>query len=114
MSMSVYKYVCEKCNYKTNLKVPYERHLKSELHKTGRRKTRSDKICDVYECEKCKYTTTVGSNYKLHILNNHSTKEEKKIKFTFYCEECSFGTFGKSYFAKHLETIKHKRRVHTE
>lgn len=114
MNTNTYKYICEKCNYKTNLKVPYERHLESELHKTGKRKTRSDKICDIYECKKCKYTTTVGSNYKLHVLNNHSTIEEKKKEFPFYCEDCDFGTFGKSYFTKHLATTKHKQRLNVK
>ena len=36
------------------------------------------------------------NNYLNHILNNHSTKEEQKEKFKFYCDWCDFGVFVKS------------------
>lgn len=104
----MFKYVCTKCNYKTNLKNSYDRHLMTELHKTGKRKTRKDKIKEIYKCEKCKYTTKFKNNYTAHILNQHSNKEEKKKKFKYYCDVCNFGSFGKTYYNKHINTKKHK------
>lgn len=108
MEREGYKYVCEKCNYKTNLKNSYDKHCLTELHKTGKRKIRKDKLCEEYACDECKYTTKIKLNYEMHLLNNHSSKEEKKKKFTYYCEVCNFGTFGKTFFDKHLQTNKHK------
>lgn len=44
----------------------------------------------------------------LHMLNNHSSKDERKEKFKYYCEICDYGTFGKSSFEKHKKSEKHK------
>ena len=44
-----------------------------------------------------------------HKLNNHSTKEERKKEFKYYCVVCDFGVFTESSFEKHKETIRHKR-----
>lgn len=41
---------------------------------------------------------------KLHYLNHHSTKEERKKEFKFYCDECNYGSFIHSLFKIHLET----------
>jgi hypothetical protein len=41
---------------------------------------------------------------KLHCLNHHSTKEERKKEFKFYCDECNYGSFIQSLFKIHLET----------
>lgn len=106
-----YKYNCEKCNYKTNLKYSWTQHCNTTLHKTGKRKVRKDRIQENYKCSKCNYITTNNNNYLTHILNNHSTKEEKKNKFKFYCETCDFGVFVKSVYDKHIKTKKHNMKV---
>jgi len=105
-----YKYNCEKCNYKTNLKYSWTQHCNTTLHKTGKRKVRKDRIQENYKCSKCNYITTNNNNYLTHILNNHSTKEEKKNKFKFYCETCDFGVFVKSAYDKHIKTKKHNMK----
>lgn len=107
MDSSEYTYICGKCNYKTNLKNSFDKHCLSVLHKTGKRKTRKDKLCDEYSCSDCNYSTTVKVNFTMHRLNNHSTIEEKKKYFTYYCDLCNFGTFGKTFYDKHLQTKKH-------
>ena len=101
------KYKCEKCRYETNFKSQWENHIKTELHKTGKRKTRSDKKYPE-KCPKCNYKPTTNINMKLHTLNNHSTKEERKEGFKYYCECCDFGTFGKTIYDKHIGTKRHK------
>jgi len=102
-----YIFVCEKCNYKVNLKSSYEKHLLSVLHKTGKRKIRCDKKIKSFKCEICGYTTTIKYNYNCHVLNNHSTKDERKEKFKYYCEKCDFGCFVKSGFETHKKTKSH-------
>jgi len=50
---------------------------------------------------------------KLHILNNHSSIEEKKNGFTYYCEICNIGYFIEHKIIAHLETTKHKIKIST-
>ena len=72
---------CEKCNKTFNSNAHFLIHCETELHKTGQRKTRSDKKEDI-KCTICNiYTTKQKSTMKLHILNNHSNKETKKSNF---------------------------------
>ena len=42
-AQKIYKYNCDKCSYFTDMKLSFERHLKSILHITGKRKSRTDK-----------------------------------------------------------------------
>jgi len=102
---------CEKCNICFKFKSQLERHSKSELHITGKKKTRSDKK-EEFKCPHCDlYTTKQKTNLKLHILNNHKTKEERKAEFSFYCVLCDSGTLKEAQHNKHLETKKHKKKL---
>ena len=105
------KYICEKCSYQTNLKLSYERHLKSVLHVTGQRKIRSDKKDTIYKCNICNYSSKNEYNYKTHQLNNHLSKEERKKQFSYYCEKCDFGCFTNSSYNIHIETKKHTMKT---
>ena len=82
-------------------------HIKTELHKTGIKKRRSD-YKEPYKCEKCDYKHKNITNYKIHLLNNHSTKEEREKEYIYYCKTCDFGSFCEEQLNKHNETIKHK------
>jgi hypothetical protein len=103
-----FKFICEKCSYNTNVKLSYDRHIKSSLHITGQRKTRSDKKGNIFKCNICEYSSINENNYKTHQLNNHLSKEERKKTFTYYCEKCDFGCFSVSSYELHLETKKHQ------
>ena len=105
--MAEYKYVCEPCKYKTNYKSQWDKHIETEKHRTGKRKMRSDKKCPD-KCPHCDYSNKNNTNMKLHILNKHSTKEERKAGFKYYCEYCDFGNFAKCVYDKHLNSKKHK------
>jgi hypothetical protein len=106
-SKNDYKYSCKKCDFHTNAKSSYDKHLMSGKHITGERAIRCDKrILD--KCPSCDYTTKNITNMERHVLNNHSSKEERKQKFKYYCEMCDHGTFGKSLHQKHLDSEKHK------
>ena len=103
-----YKHFCEKCNYKTDLLSSYKKHLESTLHITGKRKIRKDRKVDVYKCDKCNYESVNELNFKTHNLNNHLSKEERKLQFKFYCDKCDFGCFTETCYTSHIQTQKHK------
>lgn len=105
------KYICEKCQYGTNVKASYEKHLKTTLHLTGHKK--SKKKIDIHKCDKCEYKNEHKYNYMAHQLNVHGTKEERKNKFKYYCEFCDIGTFAKTIYNNHVGSIRHKRNLET-
>lgn len=37
-----YKYSCDRCGYNSNIKSSWEKHINTELHKTGKKKRSSD------------------------------------------------------------------------
>lgn len=47
---------------------------------------------------------------RVHILTQHSTPEERKKQFKYYCECCDFGTLGEVLYNRHLETKKHNEK----
>lgn len=100
---------CKKCSYKSPYKSQYDRHLETTLHKTGKRKTRRDKIADIHKCKDCSFETPNIGNFKIHILNNHATEETRKAEFKYYCVCCRFGTNVKILYERHNSTSKHKK-----
>ena len=73
---------CVKCNKTFTSNTHYLIHCETELHKTGKRKTRTDKKEDL-KCNICNlYSTRQPTNLKLHIFI-------LGIFFTFYI----FSTF---------------------
>ena len=50
------KYDCDKCNFKCKFESQWKKHIDTELHKTGIKKTRSD-TKEPYKCDKCLYET---------------------------------------------------------
>lgn len=106
MEIETFKYNCQKCNFHSNYTTSWKNHLKTSLHITGTRKTRSDKK-PITKCQQCEYQSTGTTNLKQHNLNEHCTKAERKVGFIYYCEYCDYGTFAKTFYSKHLDTEKH-------
>ena len=105
------EYFCEKCNYKTTDKYNYGKHLNAKSHKGEKRKPRSDKVC-LDKCPMCDFVTKGrGDVYKEHILTMHSTEQEQKEQFTYYCTLCDVGTFNKFTYNTHLKTKGHNQIV---
>lgn len=103
----IYKYKCDSCKYYCNYISQWNKHISTELHKTGKRKIRTDKDKNL-KCKQCEYT---GKNMKLHVLNTHGTKEERKAGFKYYCVYCDFGTLSNKFFETHCATEKHKNII---
>ena len=106
MSEKTYYYICEKCNYKSNIFINLQKHINTEIHKTGKRKERSDKKSP-RQCELCDYSTMNVVTFKQHYLNEHATLEEREKDFKYYCKYCNFGTFSKNIIETHNKTKKH-------
>ena len=103
--MDEYKFICKKCDYKTNKKFCYDSHCKTTLHITGERKKKPLK--EKYKCNICDYKTRNNNNYLTHKLNNHDTTKNRKKHFKYYCDKCDFGVFTESLFNKHIQTKSH-------
>ncbi len=106
------KFYCEKCDYKCKFEYLYNRHLQSGKHINGKiirihTKKQIKKIPITHKCEKCEFTSTHFYNFKTHILNNHSSIDERKKQFPYYCECCDYGIFSKDNFDKHLLKKRH-------
>lgn len=106
MEKQEYRYVCEKCAFFTNAKSTFNIHLSTEKHKNGKKAIRCDKKYPE-KCPKCNYKPKGYTNFVKHTLIYHSSKEERKERFTFFCENCDFGTFSEKLFNNHKNTDKH-------
>ena len=53
------------------------------------------------------YTTNNLTCMKVHCLTQHSSKEERKKEFKYFCDKCDFGTYADILFTRHCETNKH-------
>jgi len=104
---------CVKCNKTFTSNTHYLIHCETELHKTGKRKIRADRQEEL-KCTICNlYSTKQHSTLKIHILNNHSSIEEKKKEYKYYCEYCNIGYLVEDKFNIHLDTLKHKIKIST-
>lgn len=104
-----YKYNCEECRFHCNEQIRWKKHIETELHKTGKRKQRSD-YGGPYDCNNCDYTTPNATTFKQHKLNEHADKETREKEFKYYCKLCDYGTFAKQLIEKHNKSDKHERR----
>lgn len=104
------KFICEKCNFETNIKSKWNIHIDTELHKNGKRKIRSD-CKNPLKCYDCDYITKNNITLKKHILNKHSNIEERQKQFKYYCNYCNFGTFSIDTINIHNNTDKHKHFI---
>lgn len=105
-----YKYNCEKCDYHTNTESAWNIHINREKHKTGKNKRRSDAHEGSYKCEKCGYETLNYTVHLQHQLNNHSTIEERRLGYRYYCESCDYGAFYEEIINHHNKSEKHRRK----
>jgi len=59
------------------------------------------------KCEKCDYRPNNNRRYIQHKLIYHTSKEEKKAEFKYYCAKCNYGTYSEILFNNHTMTKKH-------
>ena len=105
-----YKFYCKKCDFGAQFKSVFDQHCEREIHKTGKKKERSNKNPKV-KCSKCDYESRIERSFKMHTLNKHGTKAEREAGFKNYCKECDYGTFDDELYKNHCDTLKHKRNL---
>lgn len=106
----IYKYICKQCDFTCQYKSAWEKHIITELHTTGKRKTRID-FKGICKCDKCDYKTRNQTTFKQHVLNEHSNILEREQSFKYYCKQCDYGTFSIDLYNKHNNTTKHKKYI---
>ncbi|ARF12673.1 hypothetical protein Klosneuvirus_15_4 [Klosneuvirus KNV1] len=110
METQANKYNCSQCKFSCNTKARWDAHIKTELHKTGKRKQRRD-YKEPFKCKECDYNTKNTVTFKAHILNHHANKETREKEFKYYCKLCDFGTFSNDIITTHNETERHKLMI---
>lgn len=73
--------VCKICNYKTNVKKDFGKHMETHLKS--------------YKCPYCYYTTVLKQNFDLHVLHHNTT---------YRCDHCPFTTHSKPAMIPHLQS----------
>lgn len=101
-----YVYSCDKCEFYTNAKSMWDKHIISGKHQNGIRAVRCDKKLPT-KCPHCDFIPKTSITARQHLLNIHSTKEDRKKQFKYYCDNCDFGTFAEQIYNTHLKTEKH-------
>ena len=109
--MDYYKYYCDKCKVGFSYKSQYNIHCKTSKH-LNEKKYKDRLKREVFVCESCKTFKTRNKNlFSAHLLSYHSTSEERKNGYPYYCDLCDIGVFHNSLYEKHLCTSKHKKRA---
>jgi hypothetical protein len=106
-------YYCEICKYTAKTRGNLMQHFNTIKHRGGGKNpmSKTNKKDFGPNCKYCAYTTNIVSAMAVHVLTNHSTSEERKARFTHYCDQCDVGTFSTKLHARHCETKKHKFNI---
>ena len=109
-------YHCESCKYTTKYHSSWIQHVNTEKHKNGGKKSMpprnyTKKKAFDPNCKHCSYTTHIVNSMTVHILTNHSTSEERRAGFKYYCETCDVGVVCEKAYIRHCDTKKHKFRT---
>lgn len=101
-------YECKRCNYITELRSNYNRHLKSKKHSKKH-----------FTCEICNYSTDFISSYRRHLTtdkhkqnvdtNKSSISQVSKTKFkmdSYECEYCNREFKSKKGLKQHMVSCK--------
>ena len=98
------KFNCDICNYSTEDKSNYAKHLKTPKHL--QKELGEEKKAKEYKCAECNYTCFDSSNFSKHkksLAHRIKIGEVEKIKKVHKCGLCDYETPDRSNFHKHSE-----------
>ena len=104
------KYVCKICNYSTNRKSNYTRHINSVKHKKTINEQNEQNEQEIHAKSKKKKKT------KITETKITETKDDKLMNndAEYTCDICSYSTIHYNNYNRHIETEKHKRLLKKE
>ena len=135
------EYECIDCDYKTVRKNNFDKHLKTDNHKTKIKQNSTEydvkhsglnniilsamseqpmceqPMCEpmpimIHTCEKCEYSCSKKSNYDRHLLSTrHKLLESNDITTSFECGMCNFKCSKNYNYNVHLTSKKHIQNV---
>jgi hypothetical protein len=103
---SQYKFYCESCDYGSNKKINFEKHLLTKKHNAQKCSKKVEKSNQYkFYCESCDYNTNKKTDFEKHLLTKkHNAQKSDKVatkSSLFFCD-C-----GKEY--KHQQSLqRHK------
>jgi hypothetical protein len=107
-------FFCEKCEYTTNNKYDYKRHLLTLKHEKTQKNAN---IIATHYCEYCNYIASNDYDYEKHCSTLKHEKSQKNAETasknpkTYTCDKCEYITNHKPGYMRHLNTLKHKKMV---
>jgi len=102
------KYNCEICQYYTNIKTNYDKHLSSKKHtEKSIKNSIKEENNKKFVCEICYYNTCIKYNYDKHLSSKKHKEKEFENNKNFVCEICNYNTSIKRDYNNHLSSKKH-------
>ena len=98
------EFICEICNYSTEDKSNYAKHLKTPKHL--QKELGEEKKAKEYKCAECNFTCFDSSNFSKHkksLAHRIKIEEVEKVKKVHKCGLCDYETPDRSNFHKHSE-----------
>ena len=111
------KYQCQHCQYKTDRKYHFARHMDSKHNRSEEQKTLTSQAKEVYyvQCDLCEYIATSDQHLIEHVELKHEKANLKKLshsrkKRLFPCQHCSHKATRKDSLNIHIEAI-HSNKI---
>ena len=99
------EFICDICNYSTEDKSNYAKHLKTPKHL--QKELGEEKKAKEYKCSECNYTCFDSSNFSKHkksLAHRIKIGEVEKVKKVHKCGLCDYETPDWSNLYKHQQT----------
>ena len=106
------KHTCLLCNYKTNLKSHYDKHLKTKKHKNNENNKNYEKNENSGNSENNENNENSENSENSEKYENVNNKNTNKI-YIIKCELCNFQFSTKFNYDRHLKSIKHIKNSST-
>ena len=100
---------CECCKFSCKFESTWIQHVNTSKHKNNGKCIRiNKKVNNNTKCDKCDFIAKHKEGLNTHNLLKHSNPQDRKEKFTYYCNNCDFGTHYETIYKTHCETKKHQ------